>query len=69
LTYYYGDFDVCYSAVEAAVFEAVAAVGLLVQQPAVPATIYVILSYHKCINFNVKYRDSKGDIIYMYSYS
>jgi hypothetical protein len=40
-----GDFDVCYSAVEAAVFEAVAAVGLLVQQLAVPATMYITLSY------------------------
>jgi hypothetical protein len=49
-----GDFDVCYSAVEAAVFEAVAAVGLLVQQPAVPATIYINLSYHKYIIFIIK---------------
>jgi hypothetical protein len=46
-----GDFDVCYSAVEAAVFEAVAAAGLLVQQPAVPATIYITHSYYKYINF------------------
>jgi len=49
-----GDFDVCYSAVEAAVFEAVAAAGLLVQQPAVPATIYITLSYYEYINFIIK---------------
>jgi hypothetical protein len=49
-----GDFDVCCSAVEAAVFEAVAAVGLLVQQPAGPATIYITLSYHKYIKFITK---------------